>query len=121
MLAHGATDPLPARNRRDHEGSIGLKRPEIPAFPGLWIFLPRIQPITGFKFSDHVDFVSRGRTMPTLPSRISTSKTFRSTLAGPLVTLPVRTSKHELCQGHCTLNPSNLPSDNGPKRWVQNS
>src|SRR5437588_11037834 len=94
---------------------------EVSTFSGLRISLSRIQTIARFQFPDHGDFVLRGRRMPTLPSRISTLKIFRSTFAGPFVTLPVRTSKHELCHGHCTLKPLNFPSDNGPKRWVQNS
>ena len=81
-------------------GGFGLERAEVPTFPGLRIFLSRIQTVTGFQFPDHADFVPRGRGTPTLPSRISTLRIFRSTLAGPLVTLPVRTSKHELCHGH---------------------
>src|SRR2546423_10756114 len=101
--------------------SFGFERPEVATFSGFRIFLSGVQTITGFQFSDHADLVSRDRRMPTLPSRVSTLKVFRSTFAGPWVTFPVRTSKQELCQGHCTLNPSNSPSDKGPKRWVQNS
>src|SRR6266404_1682773 len=97
-------------------GGFGFERAEVSMFAGLGIFLPRIQTIARFQFPNHADFVSRGRRMPTLPSRISTLKIFRSTFAGPLVTFPVRTSKHELCHGHWTLNPSNLPSESGPKR-----
>jgi hypothetical protein len=67
---------------------------------GLRIFLARIQPIlAGFKFSDHEDFPSRGTPTQILPSCVSTLNVFKSTLAGPLVTLPVRASKHELCHG----------------------
>ncbi len=33
--------------------SAGLERAQIPSHPGLRIFLPRIQAIAGFKFSDH--------------------------------------------------------------------
>ena len=37
--------------------SLGLERPEISSFSGLWIFLPRVQPIlAGFQFPDHGDF-----------------------------------------------------------------
>src|SRR5438034_881602 len=98
-----------------------LKRAEISSFPCLRIFLSRIQSITGFNFSDHDSLLSGGNTMPVLPARVSIVKVFKSTLAGPLVTFPVRTSKHELCHGHCTLKPSKSPSESGPKRWVQNS
>jgi hypothetical protein len=102
-------------------GGFGFERAEVPAFSCLRIFLSRIQTVTGFQFPDHADFVWRGKRMPTLPSCISTSKIFKSTFAGPWVTFPVRTSKQELCHGHWTLNPSKLPSESGPKRWVQNS
>src|SRR5205807_8472658 len=97
---------------------LGLECTEISALPRLRVFLPGIQTITALNFSNHGCFVS---STPTLPARVSTLNVFKSTLAGPLVTLPVRTSKQELCHGHCTLNPSNAPSDNGPKRCVQNS
>src|SRR6266496_1984206 len=97
-----------------------LERAEISSFPCLRILLSRIQSIAGFNFSDHDSVLSRGNTMPVLPSRVSIVNVFKSTLAGPLVTFPVRTSKHELCHGHCTLKPSKPPSESGPKRWVQN-
>src|SRR6266480_2444917 len=103
--------------------SFGFERAQIPSLAGLRILLPRIESITArLKFPDHVDSPVLRRT-PTqiLPSRVSTLKLFRSTLAGPWVTFPVRPSKHELCQGHWTLKPSKAPSDNGPKRCVQNS
>ena len=42
-------------------GSFGFKRPEIPAFPGLWIFLPRIQAeFSGAKLPNHREFLLVG-------------------------------------------------------------
>jgi len=91
--------------------SFRLKSAEIPSLPSLRILLPRVQPIfTRLKPSDHNDFSTERRTpTQTLPSRSSTLNVFRSTLAGPLVTFPVRTSKHELCHGHCTSKPLKSP------------
>jgi hypothetical protein len=84
-----------------------LERAEISSFPRVRIFLAGIQPIlAGFKFPNHGDFsVARGTPMHTSPSRVSTLKVFKFILAGPFVTLPMRTSKQELCHGHCTLQP----------------
>src|SRR5262249_8004187 len=56
-----------------------------------------------------------------LPSRTVASSVLRSSLAGPCVILPVRTSKQERCHGHITWPSRKLPSDRGPKRCVQNS
>src|SRR6266581_6131650 len=101
--------------------SACLERAQIPSLPCLRVFLSRIQSVAGFNFSDHDSFLSRGNIMPVLPARVSIVNVFKSTLAGPLVTFPVRTSKHELCHGHCTSKPSKSPSESGPNRWVQNS
>src|SRR5437667_9696806 len=98
-----------------------LECSEISSLPGLRVFLSRIQSIAGLNFPYHDSFLSRGNTMPVLPARVSIVNVFKSTLAGPLVTLPERTSKHELCHGQCTSKPSKSPSESGPKRWVQNS
>src|SRR5260370_2992142 len=92
-------------------GGFAFERAEVSAFSRLRIFLSRIQTVTGFQFPDHADFVWRGKRMPTLPSRISTSKIFKSTFAGPLVTFPVRTSEHELCHAHSTSTPPKLPCE----------
>ena len=77
---------------------LRLKRAEISSFPRVRIFLAGIQPIlAGFKFPNHGDFsVARGTPMHTSPSRVSTLKVFKFILAGPFVTLPMRTSKQEL-------------------------
>jgi hypothetical protein len=81
--------------------SFRLESAEISSFPGPRIFLAGIKPIlAGFQFPNHCDFsVARGTPMHTLPSRVSALKVFKFTLAGPFVTLPVRTSKKELCHG----------------------
>src|SRR6266545_5272136 len=76
-------------------GGFGFKRAEIAALVRLGIFLARIQTITAFNFSNH-DCIARST--PIFPSRVSTWNVFKSTLAGPFVTLPVRMSKQELCQ-----------------------
>ena len=36
---------------------FGLERAEVPTFPGLRIFLSRIQTVTRFQFPDHVDLI----------------------------------------------------------------
>jgi len=36
---------------------FGLERDEVSTFPGLGIFLPRIQTVTRFQFPDHVDLI----------------------------------------------------------------
>src|SRR5205809_5813975 len=91
--------------------SACLERAQIPSLPCLRVFLSRIQSVAGFNFSNHDSFLSRGNTMPVLPARVSIVNFFKSTLAGPLVTFPVRTSKHELCHGHWTLKPSKSLSE----------
>src|SRR6266436_8201740 len=102
--------------------SFCLECTEVPSLPRLGIFLPGIQAVAaGFQFSDHDFYVVQGTPTQILPSRVSTLNVFKSTLAGPLVTFPVRTSKRDLCHGHCTLNPWKVPSESGPKRCVQNS
>jgi hypothetical protein len=80
---------------------LRLKRAEISSFPSVRLFLAGIQPIlAGFKFPNHGDFsVARGTPMHALPSRVSTLKVFKFTLAGPVVTVAVHTSKQELCHG----------------------
>src|SRR4051812_35750353 len=85
-------------------GRFCLECAEVSALARLGILLARIQPITTLNFSDHD--LADGRPTQILPLRVSTRNVFRATLAGPCVTLPVRTSKRELCHGHCTLNPS---------------
>src|SRR5262249_3892059 len=97
---------------------FGFECAEVVAFTGPGIFLAGVQAVTGFQFTNHRCLCRR---TPILPSRVSIFNVFKSTLAGPWVTRPVRTSKQELCQGHWTSNPSKRPSDNGPNRWVQNS
>ena len=81
-------------------GGFGFEGAEVAALSCLRIFLSRIEAITGSQLPNHNDFVSRESRMPTLLSRTSTLNVFKLILAGPLVTSPVRTSKHELCQGH---------------------
>src|SRR5215467_7107943 len=98
--------------------SFRLERAEISSFPSFRIFLARIQTIlAGVQFSDHYGFsLARGTPTQILPSRVSTLNVFKFTLAGPLVTSPVRTSKQELCHGRCTLKPSKPPLESGPNR-----
>src|SRR5438132_10929578 len=97
-------------------GGFGFERAKVPAFPGLRILLARIQTVSAFNFSAH-----RANSKNAFSSRISIRNVFKSTFAGPWVTLPVRTSKRDLCHGHSTSKPSKQPSDKGPKRCVQNS
>src|SRR2546423_14499780 len=98
------------------DDGVCFKGAGIAPIASLGIFLARDQAKTAFNFPNH-----RVTSKNVFPSRTSIRNVFKSTFAGPCVTLPVRTSKRDLCHGHSTSNPLKQPSDNGPKRCVQNS
>src|SRR5437016_13746417 len=60
-----------------------------------------------------------GRSAQTLPASTVVGYAWTADRAGGPTTWPVRTSKRDPCQGHCTTNPASLPSHRGPPRCVQ--